>query len=52
MSPSHAFLVIRVNEQPGLTQKELADLLKLAPSTVTRFLDDLERKGYIVRTVS
>jgi DNA-binding MarR family transcriptional regulator len=51
MSPSHAFLVMRVNEQPGLTQKELAELLKLAPSTVTRFLDDLERKGYITRTV-
>jgi MarR family transcriptional regulator, organic hydroperoxide resistance regulator len=51
ISPSHAFLVMRVNEKPGLTQKELAELLKLAPSTVTRFLDDLERKGYVGRTV-
>jgi DNA-binding MarR family transcriptional regulator len=51
ISPSHAFLVMRVNENPGLTQKDLSDQLKLAPSTVTRFIDDLERKGYLERMV-
>ena len=49
LSPSHAFLVMLVNEQPGIAQKELADKLQLAPSTVTRFVDSLEHKGYLTR---
>ena len=41
LSPSHAFLVMLVNEQPGISQKELSRALNLAPSTVTRFVDSL-----------
>ncbi len=41
LSPSHAFLLMLVNEQPGITQKELSEALHLAPSTVTRLVDSL-----------
>lgn len=51
LSPSHAFLMMLVNEQPGITQKELTQALHLAPSTVTRFVDSLQRKGFVVREV-
>ena len=49
LSPSHAFLVMLVNDHPGIAQKELADNLQLAPSTVTRFIDALVYKGYLTR---
>ncbi|MGL1863380.1 MAG: MarR family transcriptional regulator [Pseudodesulfovibrio sp.] len=51
LSPSHAFLMMLVNEQPGITQKELTHSLQLAPSTVTRFVDTLQRKGFVERQV-
>lgn len=49
LSPSHAFMLQLVNEQPGITQKELAEYLSLAPSTLTRFADKLVYGGYIER---
>ena len=41
LSPSHAFLMMLVNDNPGIGQKELCEQLHLAPSTVTRFIDAL-----------
>lgn len=49
LSPSHAFLVMLVNDTPGIGQKALCRKLHLAPSTVTRFVDTLVYKGYLVR---
>jgi len=51
LSPSHAFLMLLVNEQPGIGQKELGANLHLAPSTITRFVDGLVHKGYLTRKV-
>jgi DNA-binding MarR family transcriptional regulator len=51
LSPSHAFLMMQVVEQPGITQKALGAELHLAPSTVTRFVDVLVHKGYLERAV-
>ena len=51
LSPSHAFLIMLVNASPGITQKRLCQELNLAPSTVTRFIDALVYKGYLVRQV-
>lgn len=48
LSPSHAFLLMLVNDRPGITQKELAEALNLAPSTVTRFVDSLRLKQGLV----
>lgn len=49
LSPSHAFLMMLVNDYAGIGQKELCERLHLAPSTVTRFIDALVYKGYLTR---
>ena len=49
LSPSHAFLMMLVNDHPGIGQKELCGQLHLAPSTVTRFIDALVHRGYLTR---
>ena len=49
VSPSHAFLMMLVNDNPGIGQKELGEQLHLAPSTVTRFIDTLTYKGFLIR---
>jgi len=38
-----------VNDNPGIGQKELGEQLHLAPSTVTRFIDSLVYRGYLIR---
>jgi DNA-binding MarR family transcriptional regulator len=49
LSPSHAFLMMLVNDNPGIGQKKLCEQLHLAPSTVTRFIDTLAYKGFLTR---
>ena len=48
LSPSHAYLLMLVDERPGITQKELGEALHLAPSTVTRFVDALCHRRELV----
>lgn len=50
LPPSHAFLLMTVEDSPGITAGELARALHLAPSTLTRFLDRLEEKGLVRRS--
>lgn len=52
LSPSHAFTLMLVNEQPQISQKELSEALHLAPSTMTRFVDKLIDKGLVQRETS
>lgn len=47
LSPSHAFLLMLVLEEPGVSPSTLAERLHLAPSTVTRFVDSLVAKGLL-----
>lgn len=47
LSPSHAVLLYIVNFEGGIQQKEIGELLHLTPSTITRLIDKLERKGYV-----
>lgn len=49
LSPSHVFVLMVAAENPGLSQKELTQALRLAPSTVTRFVDFLVLKGLVER---
>jgi DNA-binding MarR family transcriptional regulator len=49
LSPSLAFAVMLVNDQPGITVTELADHLHLAPSTLTRFTDKLVYQDLVER---
>jgi DNA-binding MarR family transcriptional regulator len=50
LSPSHAFVLMTAASNPGIGPGELAGLLALAPSTVTRFVDALVAKGLLTRT--
>ncbi|MDU7339071.1 MAG: MarR family transcriptional regulator [Clostridium sp.] len=47
LSPSHAVLLYIINLKGEVQQKEVGELLHLTPSTITRLVDKLERKGYV-----
>lgn len=49
LSPSHALVLYLVNEHQKLAQKEVGSSLHLTPSTMTRFVEKLERKGYLIK---
>lgn len=49
LTPPHAFLLMLVNNEPGISQKQLGEKLRLAPSTVTRFIDRAESRGLVRR---
>ena len=49
LSPAHAYLLRVVLEEPGLSPKQISEILKLKKSTVTRFIDGLEFKGFVSR---
>lgn len=51
LSPSHAILLTTINENPGIGPNELSKKLQIAPSTVTRFVDVLEKRGLIYREI-
>lgn len=51
MSPSYAFVITLAISKPGVAQKELAEQLHMAPSTVSRFVDALVAKGYIAKKI-
>ena len=49
LSPPHAFLLRVVLAKPGMFPRELAEELNLTRSTITRFLDSLEKQNLLVR---
>lgn len=49
LPPSHGFIVMTVNKQPGITAGEIAAVMQLQPSTVTRLVDKLVDGGYLTR---
>jgi DNA-binding MarR family transcriptional regulator len=50
LSPSHAYLLMAVLEEPGLQPGMLANQLQLQPSTITRLIEKLESKKLVIRT--
>ncbi len=52
LSPSHAFIVMLVHDEPGIGPKKLCEALNLAPSTVTRFVDTLIHKGFATKQMT
>jgi len=52
LSPAHAYLLRMVLAEPGLLQREIGAQLGLSKSTVTRFIDSLEERGFLSRKVS
>lgn len=49
LSPSHAYLLIAVLEEPGIQPTALCEHLQLQPSTITRFIQKLEEKKLVIR---
>lgn len=49
LTPPLGYMLFAILNEPGLSQKELAQHLYLERSTVTRFLDSLEAKSLIKR---
>ena len=49
LSPSHGYLLRVVLSNPGSNQHELATEMHLKHSTITRFLNNLERKDLVQR---
>ena len=49
LAPSHAFLLMALNENKKSSAGYLSNILGLAPSTITRFIDKLEKQGLCAR---
>lgn len=52
LSPAHGYMLRAVLATPGVNQKELATNLKLEKSTITRFVDALQKKELVIRKKS
>lgn len=50
LSPSHAYLLMIVLDDPGVQPGALSEELHLTPSTITRLVEKLEDKKLVVRT--
>ncbi len=49
MTRAQWVILIRLEHQPGLSQKELAEILEVEPITVARLIDRLEERGMVER---
>lgn len=49
LNPSYAFLMMAVCEKGSISVGEVAKILHLAPSTITRFVDKLIAKKYLTK---
>lgn len=49
MSRAQWVMLLRLDRQPGLSQKELAELLEVEPITVARLADRLEARSLLER---
>ena len=49
LTSSYAFLLMIVNEKPGIQPGEISCQMQLKPSTVTRLIEKMEYRGYLKR---
>lgn len=49
MTRAQWLILLRLHRQPGMSQKELAELLEVEPITVARLVDRLEQRGMVER---
>jgi DNA-binding MarR family transcriptional regulator len=49
LTTSYAFVLMTVNDKPGIQPTEISQQMMLTPSTVTRLIDKLESKRYLKR---
>ena len=50
LAPTYAYLLMTVNDQPGIQPSQISKELELKPSTVTRLVDKMENRGFVERT--
>lgn len=50
LSPSHAYLLMLVIEDPGIQPTAISEQLILSPSTITRLIEKLEDKELVTRS--
>jgi DNA-binding MarR family transcriptional regulator len=50
LTPSDAYLIMVVNEKPNIQPTEISEKILLAPSTITRMIEKLEKRDIVVRT--
>jgi MarR family transcriptional regulator, organic hydroperoxide resistance regulator len=49
LSPSHAYLLMMVLDEPGAQPGAIAKEMQLTPSTITRLIEKLEHKKLVLR---
>lgn len=49
LSTSYAFLLMTVNNKPGIQPKEISEQMQLTPSTITRLIEKMEQKKLLER---
>ena len=52
VNKTQCFLIVEIGREPGISVKELADILRIDKSGVSRFVEDLVRKGFVERKPS
>lgn len=52
VTTSQCFLVVEIGRSPGICVKELAKVLKLDKSAVSRAVEELVQKGFVIREPS
>lgn len=52
LAPSYAFLLMIINDKPGIQPKEISNKMMLTPSTVTRLIEKMEFRGFLERKVT
>lgn len=50
LTPSDAYLIMCVNEKPNIQPTEISERILLAPSTITRMIEKLEKRSIVRRT--
>ena len=50
LTPSDAYLIMAVNEKMNIQPTEISDKILLAPSTITRMVDKLEKRRLLDRS--
>ena len=49
LTPSDAYLIMTVNEKPNIQPTEISEKILLAPSTITRMIEKLEKRNIVTR---
>lgn len=52
LATSYVELILIVNEQDEITQKQLSEMMNLAPSTITRFIQKMKKSGLVEKSKS